>query len=78
MVRIIGHNGQPVDDVAFAIALAKEEKVCAPPAGHCFGHEADGTGSTDLNGFLRIGIVMAGDTLERGLAAVERLRSRWH
>ena len=77
MLRITGNDGKPVDDVAFAVALAEEEKVCAPPAGYCFGHEADGQGTTDLTGFLRCGIVMKGDTLERGLAAIERLRKRW-
>ncbi|KAF2167591.1 hypothetical protein M409DRAFT_22394 [Zasmidium cellare ATCC 36951] len=76
VLRITGDDGKPIDDLAFAVALAKEEKVCVPPAGFCFGHEADGSGTTDLKGFLRCGIVMGGDTLERGLAAIKRLRQR--
>ncbi|KAK4500909.1 hypothetical protein PRZ48_009101 [Zasmidium cellare] len=78
VIRITGPDGYAINDHAFAVALAKEEKVCVPPAGLCFGHVADGRGPTDLEGFLRVGIVMGGDTLERGLAAIKRLRERWH
>lgn len=77
VLRISGNSGEPIDDLAFAVALAQEEKVCVPPAGHCFGHQVDGHGTTDLKGFLRCGIVMKAGTLELGLAAIARLRERW-
>lgn len=77
VIRILDSEGKVVDDLAFAEALAREERVCVPPAGHCFGFEADGKGGTDLKGFVRVGVVMGEGELERGLAGLERLRARW-
>jgi len=76
VMRIRDRAGKPVDDSASAAMLAHEERVCVPPAGLCFGHEADGSGETDMQGFRRIGIVMSGDVLDRGLQAIKRLRIR--
>lgn len=77
VLKILGKDGSPVDDVAFAKALAEKEGVSIPPAGLCFGHEADGSGGTDFKGCLRIGIVQREGPMEEGLKAIERLRSSW-
>ena len=77
LVRLKSNSGTVIDDKAFASTLALEEGVLVPPAGVCFGHEADGEGKTDLNGYLRIGIVCRSEILRQGLAAIERLRKRW-
>lgn len=77
VMKILGRDGPPVDDVAFAEALAKTHGVSVPPAGLCFGEEADGTGSTDLKGHLRIGFVQKEGPMEVGLDAIAHLREVW-
>lgn len=77
VLKILDSQGEVVDDLAFAKALAREERVCVPPAGHCFGFEADGKGGTELKGFVRVGIVMGEGDLEKGLSGLEKLRERW-
>lgn len=76
-MKILGKDGSPVDDVAFAEALAQRWGVSVPPAGLCFGEEADGTGGTDLKGHLRIGFVQKEGPIEAGLDAIAQLREVW-
>ncbi|KAM0720698.1 hypothetical protein Q7P37_004835 [Cladosporium fusiforme] len=76
-LRVRGANGEVVDDVAFARALAEEESVCVPPVGLCFGQQADGSGETAFKGCLRVGIVTNPGVVEDGLDAIARLQARW-
>lgn len=76
-LRILRGDGEVVDDVKFAQALAEEESVCVPPAGLCFGRQADGLGETAFGGCLRVGIVTSPGVVERGLDAIARVHGRW-
>lgn len=76
-IRILGQDGDPVDDEAFAKTLAEEKSVCVPPAGLCFGEQADGKGHTALKGCLRIGIVAEAGVVEAGLHEIAKVRTRW-
>ena len=76
-IRILGHDGDPVDDEAFARTLAEEESVCVAPAGLCFGQQADGQGETAFTGCFRVGIVTEAGMVEAGLDAIARVRERW-
>lgn len=76
-VRIRGTRGDIVDDELFAKKLADSESVCVPPAGLCFGQEADGKGETSFAGCLRVGIVTEAGVVEEGLDAIAKLQAKW-
>lgn len=58
-------QGEPVDDVAFALDVLDKTKVMFLPGSKCFGHGAD------FKGFVRIGYVGSTEVLKEALKKLE-------
>ncbi|KAK3359640.1 pyridoxal phosphate-dependent transferase [Lasiosphaeria hispida] len=67
-VRVLGPDGTPVDDAAFADVLVRETGVSVLPGGFCFGDEDE---DTELKGYIRIGLGLNEHVLREGLRIVE-------
>lgn len=59
------HQGEPVDDVAFALDVLDKTKVMFLPGSKCFGH------GVDFTGFVRIGYVGSAEVLREALGKLE-------
>ncbi|KAK0720127.1 pyridoxal phosphate-dependent transferase [Lasiosphaeris hirsuta] len=68
-VRVLGPDGEPVDDAAFADVLVKETGVSVLPGGFCF---RDGDEDIELKGYIRIGLGLNEHILREGLKILER------